>query len=114
MMLLQKLYDFAQNQKLFDNLPLQKRNIHVLIAIDKQGHLRANTLIPLTQPDAKGKERIGQERLMPRFPGENNGGKAYFLAESSIAVLGRDRISGECIPVDPKKGKNATKAFLHF
>lgn len=114
MMLLQTLYDFAQNQKLFDNLPLQKRDIHILIAIDKQGHLRANTLIPLSQPDAKGKERIGQKRLMPRFPGENNGGKAYFLAESSIAVLGRDKISGECIPVDPKKGKNATKSFLHF
>lgn len=113
-MLLQSLYGFAQNQKLFDNLPLQKRDVHVLIAIDEQGNLRSNTLIPLTQQDAKGKERLGQEHLMPRFPGENNGGKAYFLAESSIAVLGRDKISGECIFVDPKKGKNATKAFLHF
>lgn len=114
MMLLQTLYDFAQDQKLFDNLPLQKRDVHVLIAIDKRGDLREKTLIPLTQPDAKGKERIGQERLMPRFPGENNGGKAYFLAESSIAVLGRDKIRGKCIPVDPKKGKNATKSFIHF
>jgi CRISPR-associated protein Csd1 len=113
-MLLQSLYDFAQNQKLFDHLPLQKKDVHVLISIDKHGELRSNTLIPLTQPDAKGKERIGQERLMPRFPGENNGGKAYFLAESSIAVLGQDKISGECISVDPRKGKNATKAFLHF
>jgi CRISPR-associated protein Csd1 len=113
-MLLKTLYDFARNQKLFDLLPLQKRNVHVLIAIDKQGILRSNTLIPLTQQDTNGKERLGQEPLMPRFPGENNGGKAYFLAESSIAVLGRDKISGECIPIDPKKGKNATKAFLHF
>lgn len=113
-MLLQSLYDFAQDQKLFDDLPLQKRDVHVLIAIDKQGDLREKTLIPLTQPDAKGKERIGQKRLMPRFPGENNGGKAYFLAESSIAILGRDKISGECIHVDPKKGKNATKSFIHF
>ncbi|OOP55709.1 MAG: type I-C CRISPR-associated protein Cas8c/Csd1 [Candidatus Brocadia carolinensis] len=113
-MLLQSLYGFAQNQKLFYNLPLQKRDVHVLIAIDGQGNLRSNTLIPLTQQDAKGKEHLGQEHLMPRFPGENNGGKAYFLAESSIAVLGRDKISGECISVDPKKGKNATKAFLHF
>ncbi len=113
-MLLHSLYDYAQKQKLFDNLPLQKRNVHVLIAIDKQGDLRANTLIQLTHQDAKGKERIGQEHLMPRFPGENNGGKAYFLAESTIATLGRDKKSGECIPVDPKKGKNATKSFIHF
>ncbi len=113
-MLLQSLYDYAQKQKLFDDLPLQKRNVHVLIAIDKQGDLRANTLIQLMHQDAKGKERIGQEHLMPRFPGENNGGKAYFLTESTIATLGRDKISGECIPVDPKKGKNATKSFIHF
>lgn len=114
MMLLQVLYDYAQKQKLFDDLPLQKRNVHVLIAIDKQGVLRADTLIPLTQQDAKGKERIGQEHLMPRFPGENNGGKSYFLAESVIATLGRDKESGECIFTDPKKGKNATKSFIHF
>ncbi|MBM3435159.1 MAG: type I-C CRISPR-associated protein Cas8c/Csd1 [Bacteroidetes bacterium] len=113
-MLLQTLYDFAQSQKLFDNLPLQKWDVHVLIAIDEKGVLRSNTLIPLTQQDVKGKERIGQDHLVPRFPGENNGGKAYFLFENSIAVLGRDKISGECISVDPKKGKNATKAFLHF
>ena len=113
-MLLQILYDYAQKQKLFDDLPLQKRNVHVLIAIDKHGDLRANTLIPLIQQDAKGKERIGQRPLMPRFPGENNGGKSYFLAESSIAVLGRDKESGECILADPKKGKNATKSFIHF
>lgn len=113
-MLLQSLYDYAKKQNLFDKLPLQKRNVHVLISIDEQGNLRANTLIPLTQQDAKGKERIGQERLMPRFPGENNGGKSFFLAESVCAVLGRDKETGECIFVDSKKGKNATKAFMHF
>jgi len=59
-MLLQSLYDFAQKQKLFDDLPLQKRNVHVLIAIDKQGDLRANTLIQLTHQDAKGKSVLGK------------------------------------------------------
>ncbi len=113
-MLLKSLYDYAQKQKLFDNLPLQKWDVHVLIAIDGKGYLRSNSLIPLTQQDAKGKERIGQDHLVPRFPGENNGGKAYFLFENPIAVLGRDKISGECISVDPKKGKNATKSFFHF
>ncbi len=113
-MLLQSLYDFAQNQKLFEALPLQKRDVHILISIDKKGNLRSNTFTPLIQQDTKGKDRIGQEHLMPRFPGENNGGKAYFLAENSIAVLGRDKTSGEYLPVDPKKGKNPTKAFFHF
>jgi len=93
-MLLQTLYDFALNQKLFDDLPLQERDLHVLIAIDKQGNLRSGTLIPLTQQDSKGKERLGQVHKMPRFPGENNGGKAYFLAENAIAVLGIDKTSG--------------------
>ncbi len=113
-MLLQSLYEFAQSQKLLDNLPLQEWDVHVLIAIDKEGNLRANTLIPLTQQDAKGKERIRQDHLVPSFPGENNGGKAYFLFGNSIAVLGRDQINGECIPADTKKGKNPTKSFFHF
>ena len=113
-MLLKVLYDYAQKQKLFDDLPIQKRIVHVLIAIDGHGNLRSDTLIPLTQQDITGKERIGQEHLMPRFPGENNGGKSYFLAESAIATLGRDKESGECVSPDPKKGKNATKSFIHF
>ena len=59
------------------------------------------------------------EYLLPRFPGEKNGGKASFLAESSSAIFGRDRKTGEPIlaPVAldaKKKNQNPTKAYLHF
>ena len=56
--------------------------------------------------------------------GERGGlaGKAYFLAESCIAVLGRQHtendkkgiLPGDTIDIDPKKGGNPTKAFEHF
>lgn len=113
-MLLKALYDYAQKQNLFESLPLQKRTVHFLISLNKDGTLRRDFLIPLNTKK-KGKEKIGEEHLMPRFPGENNGGKAYFLAEGSVAVLGRDKDSGKCIPVPTDtKVKNPTKAFLHF
>jgi CRISPR-associated protein Csd1 len=113
-MLLQALYDYAQRKRLLDDLPLQKRKIHALIALDSNGALRFDYLLPLSQADDRGKERPGQEIIMPRFPGENNGGKAYFLAEGTMAVLGRDKITGQSISVDPKRGGNPTKAFMHF
>ncbi|MDH7599062.1 MAG: type I-C CRISPR-associated protein Cas8c/Csd1 [Sedimentisphaerales bacterium] len=113
-MLLRALYEYAVQHHLLDELPLQERTIHALIPLDQNGRLRGGHLIPLTQPDAKGNERVGQKRRMPRFLGENNGGKAYFLADNPIAVLGRDKYSGDPILADPKKGKNPTKSFLHF
>ena len=115
-MLLQALYDYANDRKLLDDLPLQRRTLHALIPLDADGKLRMPYLIPLSTPDAKGKAAAGQEYLLPRFPGENNGGKAYFLAEGAVAVFGRDKVSGEPIPATQtgKKDKNPTKAFLHF
>ncbi len=121
-MLLKALCDYAERHHLLSGLPLQTRDIHALIPIDALGKLRFDHLIPLMHPDERGKERPGQEMVMPRFPGENNGGKAYFLAESSIATLGRHhtenearRISpGDRVYADPKDGGNPTKAFLPF
>jgi CRISPR-associated protein Csd1 len=117
-MFLKALYDYAMRRRLLDQLPLQRRVIHALIALNSQGELRSDHLLLLTQPDEKGKERPGQERLMPRFPGSNNGGRAYFLAADTIAVLGRDKDTGEPIPADPETAprtqKNQPKAFLHF
>lgn len=113
-MFLKSLYDYAQNHHLLDDLPLQRRQVHAIISLDAQGRLRDNHLIPLTQPDNDGKERAGQERLMPRFPGENNGGKAYFLAEGVTAVLGRDKSTGEPILARGQKANNQTKAFENF
>lgn len=121
-MFLQALYEYAQEHHLLDDLPLRGRLIHALIPIDSNGLLRSDYLIPLTRPNAKGKEIPGQERHMPRFPGENNGGKAYFLADNATAILGRalkedlknDVTPGDPIWIDPKKGRNPTKSFLHF
>jgi CRISPR-associated protein Csd1 len=118
-MLLQALHEYAQSRKLLADLPLQRRTLHALIDIDADGNLRQLYLRELTQPDMKGKESAGFDYLLPRFPGENNGGKAYFLAEGSVALFGRDKATGEPIPAPKKansneKDKNHTKAFLHF
>ncbi|MCX5807410.1 MAG: type I-C CRISPR-associated protein Cas8c/Csd1 [Proteobacteria bacterium] len=121
-MFLQSLYEYAQKNRLLENLPLQGRILHALIPVNSDGKLRFDHLVPLTRTDEKGKERPGQERRMPRFPGENNGGKAYFLAENCTAVLGREHSEdikkgispGDPILSNPTKGGNPTKAFLHF
>lgn len=117
-MLLTALHDLAKSQRLLDELPLQRRTLHALIPLSRDGELRLPHLILLFRADAKGKERPGVERLLPRFPGENNGGKAYFLAESTIPVLGRNKETGEPIFADPdnapRSEKNAAKAFQHF
>ena len=118
-MLLQALHEFAISRKLLADLPLQRRTLHALIDIDADGYLRQPYLRELTQTDAKGKESAGFDYLLPRFPGENNGGKAYFLAEGSVALFGRDKTTGEPISAPAKaeskeKDKNPTKAFLHF
>jgi CRISPR-associated protein Csd1 len=114
-MLLRALYDYSQKHKLFESLPLQKRIVHFLIPLTKDGTLREDILVPLMHTNTRGKEEVGQERLMPRFPGENNGGKAYFLAEGTVAILGCDKDTGAPIPApSDKKMKNPTKAFIHF
>ena len=117
-MFLKALYDYAVRHRLLEELPLQKRQIHALIPLDGHGELRFAHLLPLTHADEKGKERPGQERQMPRFPGSNNGGKAYFLAADTIAVLGRHKDTGAPVPADPETAPRAQKtypkAFQHF
>ena len=117
-MFLKALCDYATRRRLLNGMSLEKRTIHALISITSQGELRSPHLIPLTQPDEKGKEWPGQQRLMPSFPGSNNGGKAYFLAADSIAVLGRHKVTGDPIPADSETAsrdqKTYPKAFQHF
>lgn len=116
-MLLTALYQYAKDQHLLDDLPVQTRTLHALVSIDSNGLLRQEFLTPLSQPDAKGKEMPGLDYKLPRFPlRENNGGKAYFLAEGSVALFGRDKKTGEAIaaPGAKRKDENQTKAFLHF
>lgn len=115
-MLLNALYGFARDRNLFGNVHLQGRELHLLIPLNLDGEMTQAELVPLYSQDERGKETLGQERLLPRFPGENNGGKAYFLADSCLAVLGIDKKSGEGIPfpAEGKKRKNPTKTFMHF
>jgi len=113
-MLLQTLYDLAVEKKLFEQVHLQERSIHLLIPINSKGELLGNCLIPLTSKDEKGKDVLGMPFLMPRFPGENNGGKAYFLAESCSAILGIDSETGEGLPMPEKKKSNPAKSHSHF
>jgi hypothetical protein len=94
-MFLQVLYEYAQRNRLLENLPLQGRIIHALVPVHSDGRLRFDHLVPLTRTDEKEKERPGQERLMPRFPGENNGGKTLrkrFLLVIQSSVIRRKAV----------------------
>ena len=117
-MLLTALYELATSQRLLDELPLQRRTLHALVPLSLEGDLRLPHLIVLSQPDTKGKQRPGVERLLPRFPGENNGGKAYFLAEGTVPLLGCNKKTGDAVFADPdtapRSEKNPAKAFQHF
>lgn len=93
---------------------MQDRTIHFYVPINSEGELVGPGAIALFQKDARGKEKLGLDLPMPRFPGENNGGKSYFLAESCVCVFARDKDKGEAIPSDPAVGGNPTKAFQHF
>jgi CRISPR-associated protein Csd1 len=118
-MLLQALHDYASRKKLLASLPFQRRTIHWLVPVIANGEVRGAGLVPLSTPVRKGKttkEEPGQELLLPRFPGENNGGKAYYLAENFATVFGVRRDAGETLPAEPKtrQDRNPVFAFRHF
>jgi CRISPR-associated protein Cas8c/Csd1 subtype I-C len=119
-MLLQALYEYAQDENLVEAIELTDRTIHLILVLDDDGSIDpAHPWRLLTSPSKnpkKGetKEVPGQSMRMPRFPGENNGGKAHFLADTCGPLLGVDPKTGKALPDDPKQGKNGTKAFLHF
>lgn len=115
-MLLNALFGLAEHQKLFETVYLQRRQLHLLISLTIDGAVKEKGLIPLYSKDQGDKEVLGQDRLLPRFPGENNGGKSYFLAESCLPILGIDKKTGEGLPFPAKKEKrkNPVKSYLHF
>ncbi|MBM4043811.1 MAG: type I-C CRISPR-associated protein Cas8c/Csd1 [Planctomycetes bacterium] len=113
-MLLRALYDLACSRSLFEAVHLQERTVHLLIPVDSQGALLGNALIPMFTKDGRGKDRLGRPMVLPRFPGENNGGKAFFLADSCTAILGIDKQTGEGLTVEGARTRNAGKSFLHF
>jgi CRISPR-associated protein Csd1 len=92
--------------------------VHWLVPLRKDGTLRGDGLTLLTTPvqvKGKTKEELGQDRLLPRFPGENNGGKAYYLAEAYTNVFGIRKDTGEPLPAEDKgKDRNPVRAFRHF
>lgn len=116
-MLLKALYDLAEERKLFEDVHLQSRTVHFLVPISLAGELAGDGVISLFTPDVKGQEKLGRKLLLPRFPGENNGGKAYFLAESCGPIFGIDKETGEGL-AEPysgaRKDSNPTKAFAHY
>jgi CRISPR-associated protein Csd1 len=117
-MLLQALYDYAASRQLLENLPFEDRTIQAIIPLDAEGTLRLLYVVPQTTVQANGKDRLGCRLRLPSFPGEPNGGKAYFLAENATAVFGRNKITGEPIWSDPaiapKSAKNDSKLFQDF
>ena len=119
-MLLQALHEYAQDENLVAAIELTDRTIHLVLVLDANGEIDpAHAWNELTSPSksakkGENKEVPGESRRMPRFPGENNGGKAHFLADTCGPVLGVDPKVGKPLPDDLKQGKNGIKAFLHF
>lgn len=118
-MLLQALYNYAVREKLMAGLPFQMRTIYWLVPLKGNGEVRGDGFVPLSTPVTKGKktkEQPGREFLLPRFPGENNGGKAYYLAENFATVFGVRKDAAETLPVEPqtREDRNPVFAFRHF
>ena len=119
-MILQTLFQYAQEEKLIDSMEVKERFVHLVLTLRQDGTVSdAAPWQVLTRevesPKTKAvKTEFGRALRMPEFPGVNNGGKANFLADAVEKVLGVDGKTGEPIPDDPSAGGNATKAFLHF
>jgi CRISPR-associated protein Csd1 len=118
--ILQALYQYAQEEKLIDAMEVKDRMVHLVLCLKKDGSVsEAAPWQVLTRdvenPKTKAiKIEVGRLIKMPEFPGVNNGGKANFLFDTVEKVLGVSGKTGEPIPDDPSRGGNVTKAFLHF
>lgn len=117
-MILQALFQHAEEARLVDEMEVKERLVHLVLAIESDGSIAEGApwqslTRTVTDPKKKDvqKEEMGRPLWMPEFPGVNSGGKANFLAEACDKVLGFNGKTGEPIPED---GQNASKAFLHF
>ena len=110
-MLLKALYDLALERRLLDTEHLERRSVHILVPLTSEGALAAEGVIPLTAADEKGKTGLGKRLVMTRFPGENNGGKAYFLAESCAYVLGIETPSGRGLALPGERESLSDRSF---
>ena len=110
-MLLKALYDLALERRLLDTEHLERRSVHILVPLTSEGALAAEGVIPLTAADEKGKTGLGKRLVMTRFPGENNGGKAYFLAESCAYILGIETPSGRGLALPGERESLSDRSF---
>jgi CRISPR-associated protein Csd1 len=116
-MLLRALNAYAEFEKLVDSIELTDRQVHLVLclredgSVDQSGAWRA---LSTTETDSKGKTKTtpGKSLKLPAFPGVNSGGKANFLADDVLKVLGIDPKSGE--PLSDDATSNAAKSFRHF
>jgi len=118
-MLLKVLYEYARSRRLIDEIELTQRTLHLALVLQDDGSVEPLAAWQSFDKEVEGKKGekkivLGELRVMPRFPGENNGGKAHFLADLCGPVLGVDAKTGAALSDDPKVGKNPTKAFHHF
>ena len=120
-MILKALCDYAKEANLVESMEVKDRLVHLVLNLQPDGSVNdaapwdslTRTIVSKNKTKG-GKTELGRPTLMPEFPGVNNGGKAYFLADLSDKVLGVNGLTGEPLPDDPKKGGNPTKGFLHF
>ncbi len=107
-MILESLHRYAESKGLMSRLPFQDRTVHWLVPLNADGSLAGEGLIELTTPAAgtKGrgggkdanKETPGRTRRLPRFPGDNNGGRAHYLADRFSTVFGVRQDAAEWLP----------------
>ena len=119
-MILQTLFQYAQEEKLVDSMEVKERFVHLVLSLRKDGSVSDSAPWQVLYEDVENpktketKKKVGRAIKMPEFPGVNAGGKANFLADAIDKVLGVNGKTGEPILDDPSRGGNATKAFLHF
>jgi CRISPR-associated protein Csd1 len=117
MMLLKALHAYAEVEGLIESIELTKRAVHLVIRLRKDGSVDPAgpwRALSTTETDPKGKTVItpGRPFELPAFPGVNSGGKANFLADDVLKVLGIDPKSGD--PLADDASTNAAKSFRHF
>ena len=116
-MLLKALSSYAEFEKLVESIELVQRPVHLVLCLHKDGTVDQSLpwrALSTEEIDSKGKAKItpGRASFFPAFPGVNSGGKANFLADDVLKVLGMDPKSGE--PLSGDATTNAAKSFRHF
>ena len=116
-MLLKALNAYSEFEKLVDSIELCERPVHLVLSLRGDGSVDPAVpwrALSSTETDSKGKSKIssGRSYKLPAFPGVNSGGKANFLVDDILKVLGIDSKTGE--PLSDDANSNAAKSYRHF